>query len=168
MDTVKLALPAPITVTITLASLANSTTGANGRESTAISNASDLYWDYVVGGKLRTGNILSSDGFFEVWAHAAVSDAPLYVDTLTGADANITFTSRAMLTSCMRQLAQLNTISSAVSRFYWMEPVSIREAFGFMPRDFGLVVINRTTGAASAVAGSSELYAWGRYWTEER
>lgn len=168
MDTVKLALPASITVTITLTSLANSATGVAGRESNAISNASDLYWDYVVGGKLRTGNVLTGNGFFEIWAHAAVSDAPLYVDTLTGSDANVTFTSRAMLTNCMRQLAQVDTISSAVGRVYWMPPVSIREAFGFMPRNFGLVVINRTTGAASGVAGSNELYAWGRYWTEER
>lgn len=147
-------------LTISLGTLATSATGVAGRESTAISNATNLYWDYFVGGKIVVGNSISTAGTVELWACGAVNNTPLYPDTVTGSDAAITFTSRDHLTSALRFLGEVKN-STTIALSYWFAPISIREVFGFVPTHFNLVVINRSTGLLAA--SGSALYATGVY-----
>lgn len=154
---IKSAYSASAALTITLASLATSAGLTVGRESTAISNSSSLVLDFFVGGKITTGTTPTVSTYLELWAYGAVNDTPLYPDTVTGSDAGITFTSREILLSSLRRLwAMPVTATSNVA--YWIPPISLRETFGFCPRNWGLVVVNNTGVNLNSTSGNHALY----------
>ena len=158
-SSIKSAYAASAAFTITLASLASSSTLVAGRESTAVSNASNLYLDFFVGGKISPtlgSPSPTSGGLIDLWAYASLNDTPLYPDAVTGSDAAITFTSREILISSMRRLWTAAITASAVS--YWIPPISLRETFGFCPRNFGVVVVHSTGQPLSSSSGDHALY----------
>ncbi len=54
-------------VTITLASLATSSSRTAGRESTAISNRSNLDLDHLIGGRITTGTSPTVNKQIDIW-----------------------------------------------------------------------------------------------------
>lgn len=150
-----LAYPASAAFNITLGSLATTSTG--GRQSDAVSNAVNKYLDYMIGGKIKAGTSPSA-GVIEVWAYAAVNDTPTYPDVLTGADGNVTFTSRDILVSSMRLIASLVT-DTTTGRVYWWAPVSLSSLFGgFCPFNFGVFVSNQTGVVLDSNSANSAIY----------
>lgn len=144
-------------LTCTLTSLAASSTLVAGRETTAVSNTTNLDEDHLVSGKISIQSNATT-GRVEVWAYAPISVAsgtPTYGKT-TGTDAAVTFDSRAQAVAHGRLLWATATDAS-VARTYFMPPCSIRQAFGEVPTHWGVVVINGHGGALSATASDHAL-----------
>lgn len=133
-------------LTITLASLATSSTLLVGRESTVVNNTSNLDLDHIISGKFTTGTSPTAATRIEVWAYAPISitsGTPAYIDTVTGSDAGITITSDNVKFSGLRPVWS-TTVDSTSNRTYYMPPTSIANVFGEMPAYWGIIVTHST------------------------
>jgi hypothetical protein len=138
-------------LTITLTSLADSSTA--GRESTVVSNVTDLFLDVLVTCKIKTqnsGSIAAPSAAF-VYAYASVDGGSEYPDTVTGSDAAITMNSPT-------QLKLLGAVyAAAINTTYKGGPWSVAALFGGrMPERWGIVVQN-DTGTALSSTGSDHV-----------
>lgn len=162
---IKVAYAGTSTFTLTLASLASDTNLVAGRESTAISNASNKYLDGFVGGKVTTGTSPTASRRIEIWAAGSVNDTPLYPDTCAGTDANVTLTSSDIKYGGLALLGVLGTDSTS-NRTYWMHPTSLLQAFsGVMPTAFSLFVVQNTAVALHATGSNHAWYFTPNYFT---
>ncbi len=163
--TFKEALNTSAAFTITLASLASDTNLLAGRQSTAISNASNLFKDYFVGGKITTGTSPTGGKSIEVWCYAAVNDTPLYPDAMTGTDGDVSATARYILAASARLVASMTTCN-ANNVAHWFGPVSLASLFGgYIPPAFGLFVVHNSGVNLNATGSNHALYLTGVYET---
>jgi hypothetical protein len=149
-----------VAITISLNSLATSSTLVAGRESTAVDNRTNLDLDHLVSGKVKLGTSPTVSTFIEVWAHAPISIAsgtPTYADVLTGADAAATITSVNVKQSMFRLLWS-TIVDATTGRVFYMPPTSIALAFGAMPPYWGLWLTHSTAVNLDASAGGSFNY----------
>jgi hypothetical protein len=137
------------TYAMTLASLASSATLVAGRESAAVSNTTNLYLDYLLGGKVRMGTTVTA-GTLELWGIAAVNDTPTYPDVFAGADAAKTVTTADIKRGALKLLwtAPNDTTNS---RDYWWSGISLAAAFGgLVPANHGLFFVHSAVAALDA------------------
>lgn len=154
MADIKTAYGSPQTLTITLTSLADSSTA--GRESTAVDNGTDAYLDVLIAGKLRpqnSGSIVAPAAAF-VYAYASVDGGSDWPDTVTGTDAAITLNNPT-------QLKLLGAIyAAAINVQYKGGPWSLASLYGGrMPENWGIVVVNDMGTALSSTAGD-HVFEW--------
>lgn len=147
-------------ITCTLASLASSATA--GRESTVISNLTDLFIDALVAVKvvLQAGTP-GGDKSVYVWAYGTVDAAtPLYPDAITGADAAITFNSPINL----RLLGAIAAPTSAGT--FKGGPWSVASLFGgVLPEKWGIAIQNYTGCTLSSTESDHKKLYQGVYAT---
>ena len=156
MATVTSNYAASAAITITLALLASSTAKTVGRESTAVSNATNKYVDALVGGKITTGTSPTAGKTIEVWVYGAVNDTPTYPDVLDGTDSDETFTDDGSKFSAMKLAKVINTDNTS-DQTYWVAPFSVAQLFGgIMPTHWGVFVAHDTGVALNATAGNHE------------
>lgn len=142
----------PTAMTITLASLASDTNLVAGRESTALDQKDSLdAIDVLVGGKVTTGTTPTAGRQVEVWAYASYDDTE-FSGSATGSDANLTPDAKSNL----RLLAVVPTDGTSNKAYKW-GPVSIFQAFGGMPVQFGVWVVQNTGAALNATSGNHEV-----------
>jgi len=169
MANIKEAYAASAPLTLALESLAASSTIVAGRESTAVSNTTNLYLDYLVAGKITTGTTPTA-GVVEVWAYASLEDTPTYPDVLDGTDSAETFTSRDILTQSLALMCIINTDSTS-NRTYWFRVYSIASIFSrgagslFVPKNWGVFVTHNTVAALNATAANHAIWHTGVYLT---
>ncbi|SRR6266446_7455493 len=148
-------------ITITLASLAASTVGV-GRESTAVSNITDVYLDVLVTIRIKTGaSTPTSDKKVYIYAYGTVDSAtPIWPDIVTGTDAGITLNNAGVT-----QLKLIGVIEATVSTTtYTTNPMSIAQAFGgILPEKWGIVIINSTGQTFDATEGNFKKIFQGIY-----
>ena len=162
---VKTAYAASAAYTISLASLATSATLVAGQESTAVSNTTNLYIDYLVGGKITGGTTPTVDKTIEVWLYGNVNDTPTYPDVLDGTDSAETLTSVNVKKGAVQLLARM-FVDATTDRPYWFSPVGIAQHFGgFVPKNHGLFVTHDTVAALNATAGNHVINYTGCYQT---
>jgi len=150
-------------LTITLASLATSSSLLVGRESTAISNVSNLYVDALVSGQITTGTSPTA-GTIEVWAYGIikhVASTPTYPSPVTGTDAAITFVAETKL----RQLIAAIPTNATSNTAYSIPPTSIASLFGVLPIKWGVAVIHNTAVNLHATAGNHWIHMQGIKYT---
>src|SRR3990167_7428845 len=129
--------------TITLASLASSSTWTAGQESTAIASAEPAV-DYLIGGKITTGTSPTVSTIINVYVYAAVNDTPTYPDVLDGTDSAETITSENVRNGAIRLGATI-VIDVTSDRTYWIAPFSLAALFGgVIPTHWGLFVAHNT------------------------
>jgi len=146
---IKLQYGTPADLTITLGSLASSSTWLTGRESTAIDNTTNEYLDALVSGYITAGTTLTA-GALEIWIYAQVDDTPTYPDVMDGTDSDETCTSRDVMFAGMRLGARIAT-STTNSTVYPIAPFSVAALFGGqMPRRWGVFVTHSMVGALAA------------------
>ncbi len=138
-------------LTITLVNLASSATA--GRESTAVSNLTDLFTDVMVFAQVGlTSGTIGNDKRCYVWAYGTVDAAtPLYPDTVTGSNAAITMNSPTNL----RLLGIIEC--PAQSTVYKSGPWSLAQLFGSVPEKWGIVIQNYTNIALDNTAGNQKV-----------
>lgn len=144
-------------LTISLASLASSSSLVAGRESTAVVNTSNLDLDHLLSGVIRAGTSPTVSKTIEVWVYAPIkvaSGTPTYPDVLDGTDSDETITSANVKYSALR-LAHAITVDATSDRDYFIPPTSIASLFGgSLPTHWG-VFVTHDTGVALNATGSN-------------
>lgn len=145
-------------LTITLASLATSSSLLAGRESTVVDNTSNKYLDALVSGQITTGTSPTNNTTIAVYVYAPVdlnSSTFVYpvatATALTGADAAATFeaTQRDQL-----KLGATITVNNTSDRKYSFV-FSVAALFGgVMPLKWGVWVTHSTGVNLNATAGN--------------
>jgi hypothetical protein len=152
----KIAYAASVDLTITLASLASSSTLVAGRESDVIDNSTNLYLDYLLAGMITTGTTPTVSKSIEVWVVPMRNDAD-WPDVFDGADSAETITSRDILFSHGR-LAACMVVSATSNVGYHFGPVSVAALFGGRcPRKFAVFVVHDTAVNLNSTAGNHEI-----------
>lgn len=160
---VKEAYASSAAYTITLTSLATSSTLVAGRESTAVDNTSNKYLDYIVGGRITEGTTPTVDKTIEIWLYGSVNDTPTYPDVLDGTDSDETLTSANVKRSAVRLLDRI-FVDATTDRVYWFGPVAISQAFGGrIPKFHGLFVTHDTAVNLNSTAGNHVISYTGVY-----
>jgi hypothetical protein len=172
MADIKTAYASSANYTITLASLGSSATLVAGRESTAVSNTSNLYLDYLVGGLITVGTTPTADTTIEVWAYGARNDTPDYPDVFDGTDSAETVTTRNHAIDTLAWIATMQVDSATSDRGYYFGPVSLAAAFGrkhggalWVPTHHGIFLVHNTGVALNSTAGNHEISYTGVYMT---
>lgn len=163
---VKGAYVASADYTITLASLATSSTRLVGRQSTAIDNSTNKYLDYLIAGKITTGTTPTVDKQIDLWVYGSLKDTPTYPDTTTGTDGAVTLTNAGTRNTGLRPVASaLVTATSDVG--YPFAPASLTALFGALmpPNRHGLFVSHDTVAAFNATGGNHVLSYTAMYGT---
>lgn len=146
-------------LTITLASLATSSTLLVGRESNAVDNTSNLDLDHLLSGKITTGTSPTVNTRIEVWVYAPISissGTPIYPDVFDGTDSAETVTSDNVKSSLLK-LAWSTLVDNTSDRTYYMPPTSIASLFGAMPAFWGVFVTHSTAVNLNSTAGNHDL-----------
>jgi hypothetical protein len=164
---IKTAYGASTAVTITLASLAASSTLLGGRESTAIDNgASNKYGDYHLAGNYRTAATNLQAGIIRTAVVGARDDTPSWPDVFDGTDSAETVTTASIYNAICRSASDLET--DATQRTWPFGPVSVKSLFGQVPDQFVIFVSHTaqiTTNAWSSTEGDHAVRATGIYET---
>ena len=146
----KVAYSSSASLGVTLSSLASDTNLLAGRESDVVSNATDLYLDYLLSGVITTASSGLTDGkTINVYVYAQQTDSPSYPAGITGSDANLTMDSSNVRDAGLLLAASAYTNDTG-SPAYSFNAVSIASCFGgSVPQRWGLFVVH-DTGAALA------------------
>lgn len=133
-------------ITISPASVTNN----SARESTALSNATNLDLDALVQAKIKTGaSGTSSTGYINLWVYASADNGTTYPDNVTGTDANITLVNPNNLV----WLGSFNCVANATT--YKSPLFSVASKFGgILPVKWGIVIENKTGGTLDSTAGN--------------
>jgi hypothetical protein len=143
-------------ITVTLASLA----GAAARQSAFVDNGTDKFFDVMVylAVALQAGTPADLKRI-QVYAYGS-EDGTNYTDNASGSDAAITL----RVPTNLRLIGVMATPDSGALT-YKSEPMSLRKQFGFLPRRWGIVVVNRTNVVFSATEGDHKKSYSGVYAT---
>lgn len=145
-------------LTITLASLATSSTRTAGRESTAITTA-DPTIDYLLAGKITTGTTPTANKQIDIWVYGSHDDTPDYPDVIDGTDSAETITSENVRNAALR-LAHVIQVDSTSDRTYYFGPFSVAALFGgVLPKTWGAFAAHDTAVNLNATGSNHELSA---------
>ena len=146
----KVAYSSSASLGITLASLGSDANSLSGRESDVVSNASNLYIDYLLSGVVTTASSgLSNGKSILVYVYAQQTDSPSYPAGITGSDAALTVASDEVRDAGLLLAAWISTNNTG-STAYSFSSVSVASCFGgSIPQRWG-VWVTHDTGAALA------------------
>lgn len=166
---VKTAYGASTQATLTLASLAASSTLLGGRESTAIDNgASVKYLDVLLSGRYRTGAANLQAGTIRTMIIPALDDTPTWPDVFDGTDSAETISDGDIANAHVRGI--ISDITTDATQRTWEYPLTaIAQLFnGWMPDQFVIFVSHNahtTTNVWSATESDHRVYYTGVYAT---
>lgn len=144
-------------LTITLASLASSTTLTAGQESNVVDNSSNIYVDAIVEGKVTVGTTPTANTQIQIWVYGSfdVSPATTNIDVIDGVDSAEDFVTVGRRNSAVKLGAILDCSATTSDVSYFCAPFSVAQLFGgVMPKFWGLW-ITHNTGVALNATGSN-------------
>lgn len=152
-------------LSITLASLATSSTLVAGRQSAVVDNTSNLFLDALLSGQIMTGTS-PTGGRIEVWAWGLLKQAssaetyPVAGSSALGAsDAAATFDAEQKRALRLVKSIVVNTTSD---RAYPILPISVASLFGgVLPSFWGVWVTHSTGVNLNSTAGNHWLHHLG-------
>lgn len=155
---VKQQFGASTALTITLASLATSSTWTAGRESTAVQTTGTVE-DYLISGKITTGTSPTVSTVINVYVYAALNDTPTYPDVHDGTDSDETVTSENVRNTAIRQACSI-VVDNTSDRTYPIAPFSLAALFqGVLPTHWGIFVAHNTGVNLNATGSNHAFYA---------
>lgn len=164
MSDIKLAYAASSALTITLASLATSSTLLAGRESTAVDNTTNLYQDYLLSGKITTGTSPTDAKEIRVYV-AGLADDSTWPDVFDGTDSDETVTSSQIRDGALAHCITIATNNTS-DRTYWIRATSVAALFGgSLPKKFVVFVTHSTGVNLNSTAGNHAIYITPLYQT---
>lgn len=165
MADIKTAYAASTTVTCSLASLASSADWTAGRESNAVSNATNLYLDYLLSGRVTVGTTPTTNTEIRVYVVARRDDSN-WPDVFDGTDSAETCTSAGVRDGYAKLAAVLRVDSTTSNRAYDFGPVSVASLFGgVLPAEWVVFVAHNCGAALHATGGNHEIDIKGVYVT---
>lgn len=163
MASIKTAYAASSNLTITLASLATSSSRLAGQESTAVDNTTNLYLDYMLSGKITTGTSPTASKTIEVGVVGLMDDST-YPDVFDGTDSAETITSAEIKSAIYRSFSIATTSTSNVT--YPFGPISVANLFGgTLPKKFVVFVTHDTGVNLNSTSGNHQVTVTGVYAT---
>lgn len=157
MATVTPSYASAAALTITLASLATSSTFLAGRESNEVDNSSNKYDDAIVQGKITVGTTPTAVTQIQIWVYASFDDAPstTNIDVFDGVDSAETVTNAGVRNSCLAFGALLDCSAATSDVALPIRPFSIAQLFGgVMPKYWGVFVSHNTGVNLNATGGN--------------
>ena len=150
MAYVKLKYASSASITCTINSLGD----GSARESTAVSNATNLYVDCIVQVRFFANSSgVDSNGYCNVYVYGTGDGGTLYDDDVTGSDSAHTIQGNLHL--ARRVALDANSQDAPVT-------FSLKRILGQVPEEWGIVVENQS-GAALNLAGNSANYTGVHY-----
>ena len=139
-------------------SLATASTLLAGACSLAVSNTTNLYTDYQIGGKLTMGaSVPTVDTTIEVHLYSSLDDTPTYPDTLLGTDAAKTLTSAYVKRSAVKLFERI-FIDATANRVYSFGSNGAAQFFGFRMIKLHGLFITQNSGQSLAASGNTLTY----------
>jgi hypothetical protein len=148
-------------ITISLASLASSSSLLAGQEATAVVNTTNLDEDHLVGGVITVGTTPTTNTRIEIWAvmpRKIASGTATWPDVFDGTDSAETITAAGIKAAICRLLGTILVDSTTSNRAYDFAPASIRDAFGEMPPTYTIFVTHNTGVNLNSTAGNHEIH----------
>ena len=153
---VKIAYAASSAVTITLASLAASSTLLAGRESAAVVNSSNKYLDYLLAGNYKSAGSNNQAGSIYTCVVGPRDDTPTWPDGFDGTDSVETVSKQGIFDQVCRIVSSIAADNTASQTWYY-GPTAISGMFGgAIPVQFVVFVthnIQTSTNVWSATEG---------------
>lgn len=153
---VKIAYAASAAVTITLASLAASSTLLSGRESTALDNGTNKYLDKLAAGNYKSAASNNQAGSIYTTIVAARDDSPSWPDSFDGTDSTEAVSKSGIFNSICKMLSAIGADNTASQTWYW-GICSVAQLFGgSLPDQYVYFIthnIQTSTNAWSATEG---------------
>jgi hypothetical protein len=154
---IKLVYGTAADATITLASLATSSTKLVGRESDAIVNTSNLFLDYLCSGKITTGTSPTTAKSIEVWAIASW-DGTTWPSVFDGTDSAETIPSAEQKTALCRHLVFSCSTNATSDTAYEWSGISLANVFGgVIPPKFAFFVTHDTAVNLNSTSGNHQI-----------
>jgi len=150
-------------LTITLASLATSSTLVSGRQSTSVDNSSNLFLDDILSGKISVGTTPTANTKIEIWLIPKGTDGN-WPDTFGATDANVTVTSREMLYSYGTLLLSI-PMPSATSNVAYAYNRSLLSKLSVVPKEWCIWVTHSTAVNLNSTGGNHVVEHMGVYTT---
>ena len=147
---------ASLQYTLTLTSLATSSSRVAGRESTAILNTGNDYIDYLVAGYVKAGTTPTA-GQVDLWCYGSLNDTPAYPDVITGTDAAATMTSAPILSASMALIGSIAN-DTTTGRVYYFRPTGIGQLFGAVPTSHGLFLSHSMVAALDSTSTNHKFW----------
>lgn len=148
MSDIKQAYAASSPLTITLASLASSSSLLGGREGTAFDNSATGYLDLILGGQVTTGTGPTA-GQVEVHV-VAMSDDTRWPDVFDGTDSAETITLAEIKNSICKIVVVMGTTTTS-NQVYPFSGISVANLFGgTLPKKWVAFVTHNTVAALNA------------------
>jgi hypothetical protein len=161
---IKIAYAADGAFTITLASLATSSTFVAGRESTSVSNGTNKYLDYEITGKITTGTTPIVDRSIILFGVKPINDTPTWPDVFDGTDSAETITN-AQIMDAMPILWRGGVSATSDIGYPIINALTIAQAWGLVPDNFSVFVAHNTNVNLHATGGNHEINYRGVYLT---
>jgi hypothetical protein len=136
-----------------LSALASSATWVAGRESTWIVNSSN-YLDFRITGKYITGTTSTVNTEARLYYLTATEDTPTYPDVFDGTDSAETVTNTQILDKLLLGWSGLVSASSDIT-YPITSALTLAQAFGFAPKNFGLFFSHAHVAALKTDAGNT-------------
>lgn len=157
MADLKLAYAASSNLTITLASLATSSTWLAGRESSEVSNTTNLYLDYLLSGKVTVGTTPTSGTEIRVYVVGLMDDST-YPDVFDGTDSAETVTSAGVGSAFLKLAAVMPVDATTSDRGYFFGPVSVAGLYGgACPKKFVVFVAHNSGVNLNSTGGNHQI-----------
>lgn len=161
---VKIAYAADGQFTITLASLATSSTFVAGQEATSVSNGTNKYLDYEITGKITTGTSPTVDKEIRLYYVKPINDTPTWPDVFDGTDSAETVTNTYILDKLVLGWSGSNSATSNVT-YPIVSALTLAQAWGVVPDNFTVFVAHSTAVNLNSTAGNHEISYRGIYET---
>jgi len=164
MATVSSSYRASSDLTISLASVASSSTWVVGRESSLYDNSSNLDIDARLAGKITVGTTPMTNTQIIIWVAAEQKDGT-WPGPLDGTDSSEDWSTGGaeMRDASCRIAAVINVVSTTSDLAYPFECGSIAALFGgFMPKKFVVFVAHNTGVNLNSTAGNHVISVMGR------
>lgn len=145
--------------TITLASLATSSTLTAGRCTTSKSNATNKDDILAVAGQIMVGTTTTA-GVIEIWAFAQRADGTwpdIFTAAYTGTDGAFTIRSRDILYGGARRIDSLAVAGGQTNVPFSFGPRDISMLFGYPPKEHAIFVVHSSGVALNATAGNHSI-----------
>lgn len=147
----------PAVITISLASLATSSSITAGQESTQIDNTSTRYVDAHVQGLVTVGTTPTANTLINVYVWASqVSLATTAINVLDGTDSNETLTNSGIAISGLKLAGQGVIVATTSDIGYPIAQFSVARKLGLdcLPPFWGLFVVHNTGSNLNATGGN--------------
>lgn len=165
MADIKPAYAASSNLTITLASLATSSTFLAGQESTAVNNTSNLYRDYRLSGKVTVGTTPTINTEIRIYV-VGIMDDSTWPDVFDGTDSAETITSAGVGSGFLKLAAVCQVDATTSNRTYFFDAGSVAQLFNYtLPKQFVVFVAHNTGVNLNSTAGNHQVTVTPEYQT---